>query len=106
MFGGTNSQERFLPVDSDVAYRTLLQVAGERFKLKKTDDFSRSCEFSSGASAFTWGENFTAQVTPSEGGATIRVHAVGKVGGQIQHSSRSSKLTNQLFDDMVARLRR
>lgn len=43
-----------------------------------------SCEFSSGASAFTWGEYFSAQVVPTEGGATIRVQGVGKVGGQIQ----------------------
>lgn len=105
MFGGINSQERYFPVHPQAAYTALRRAAGERFKLKGSDDFSKSCEFSSGASAFTWGENFTAQVVPADGGSTVRVHAVGKVGGQIQHSSRSSKLTNQLFDDMVSLLK-
>ena len=105
MFGGTTSQERYFPVHPREAYSALQCVAGERFKLKKSDDFSKSCEFSSGASAFTWGENFTAQVVPAEGGSTVRVQAVGKVGGQIQHNSRSSKLTNQLFDSMVVILK-
>jgi hypothetical protein len=61
--------------------------------------------FSKGASAFTWGENFTAQVVPSEGGATVRISGAGKVGGQIQQGARIAKLMNQLFDDLTAKLR-
>jgi hypothetical protein len=73
--------------------------------LKGADDFTLTCSFSSGASAFTWGENFSAQVVPSEGGATIKVNGAGKVGGQITQQSRNAKLINKLFDETVARLR-
>ena len=81
------------------------KIVPTRFKMKKSDDFTMFCQFSSGASAFTWGENFTAQVVPSEGGATVKVQGVGKVGAQVMQSARTNKLVNQFFDDLVAHLR-
>ena len=104
-FGSQTSLDRYVPVPPVLAYSALVQAARSNFKIKSTDDFTMSCAFSSGASAFTWGENFTAQVVPSEGGATIKVSGVGKVGAQIMQQSRSSKLINRLFDDIMSQLR-
>ena len=107
LFGGNQSDslERFFPVPPKDAYGAMIQVAPERFKVKSSDNFTMSCTFSSGASAFTWGENFSSQVVPAEGGATIKVQGTGKVGAQIQQSSRTNKLMNQFFDDVTSVLR-
>lgn len=104
-FGSQTSLDRHVPVPPQQAFTALVQSARSTFKVKSTDNFTMTCAFSSGASAFTWGENFSAQVVPSEGGSTIKVSGVGKVGAQIMQQSRNSKLINKLFDDIVARLR-
>jgi hypothetical protein len=100
-----DNSERYYPVPAADTFKALTESVHKRFKLKSADDFTLSCQFSSGASAFTWGENFTAQVVPSEGGSTIRISGVGKVGGQVMQSARTSKLVGQLLDDVTATLR-
>ena len=104
-FGGQTTLDRYVPVPPAQVFKALLRATNNRFKVKKSDDFAMTVDFSSGASAFTWGENFSAQVVPSEGGATIKVSGVGKVGGQLMQQSRNSKLMNQLFDDVVQLVR-
>lgn len=104
-FNSQTSLDRYVPVPPQQVYTALVKAARSNFKVKSTDDFTMSCTFSSGASAFTWGENFTAQVVPSEGGATIKVSGVGKVGAQIMQQSRNSKLINRLFDEIISQLR-
>ncbi|CAN2186731.1 hypothetical protein MCEMRE196_00459 [Candidatus Nanopelagicaceae bacterium] len=101
MWGANNqqNQERFFPVEKEKVFAALLKVVQEKFKVKEADDFTMSITFSSGASAFTWGENFSAQVLPREGGAAIEIYGVGKVGGQIQQSTRTNKLINQILSD-------
>lgn len=105
-FGGNQSDalERYYPVPASDVFAAVVQVIPRRFKLKGTDDFTLSATFSSGASAFTWGENFSAQVVPSDQGASLRVQGTGKVGAQIQQSSRTNKLMNQFFDEVSATL--
>lgn len=106
MFGSNQqSNELYLPVPPAAAFNALRTAAGNRFSLKSADDFTMLCTFSSGASMFTWGEKFTAQVVPSEGGSTIKVNGVGKVGGQIQQGSRTAKLIGDLFNDVTSALR-
>lgn len=100
-----DNSERYFPVPPTEAFTSLTAAVRKRFNLKAADDFTLSCQFSSGASAFTWGENFTAQVVPAEGGATIRFSAVGKVGGQVMQSARTAKLVGQLLDEVTADLR-
>lgn len=98
-FGGGQADlsERFYPASAGDVFAAVQRVIPRRFKLKDSDQFTRSCSFSSGASAFTWGENFTAQVLEADNGALVRIQAVGKVGGQIAQSARSTKLMNELF---------
>jgi hypothetical protein len=107
LFGGNQSDslQRYYPVAPPAVFKALVEIVSQQFKLKTTDDFTLSCAFSSGASAFTWGENFSAQVVPAEGGATVNVQGAGKVGGQIQQSARTNKLVNALFDDVTGVLR-
>lgn len=106
MFGsGQQNNELYLPVAPAVAFSALQSAVKERFSLKSADDFTMACSFTSGASAFTWGEKFSAQVVPSEGGSTIKVNGVGKIGGQIQQNSRTAKLISALFSDVTALLR-
>lgn len=97
--------ERFVPVAPPIAFQTLCESARSMFTVKSADDFTLTVTFSSGASAFTWGENFSAQVVPAEGGANVRVTAVGKVGGQVQQNARINKLADRLFSDYTGRLR-
>lgn len=105
LFGGQNNSERYLPAAPPEVFLALTESARKRFNLKSADDFTLTCNFSSGVSAFTWGEQFTAQVVPADGGATIRITSVGKVGAQVMQSARSSKLMGQLLDDVTATLR-
>ncbi|MGO4663834.1 hypothetical protein AB4Z14_18400, partial [Terrabacter sp. 2TAF16] len=100
-----DNSERYFPVPPAEAFTALTDSVRKRFKLKAADDFTLSCQFSSGASAFTWGENFTAQVVPSQSGSTIRISGVGKVGGQMMQSARTAKLVGQLLDAVTADLR-
>jgi hypothetical protein len=103
--GSQTAMERYLPVAPLRVYAALQNAARTRFTLTRSDDFTMSVEFSSGASAFTWGEKFTAQVTSAQSGATIRVDGVGKVGGQLQQNARLHRLINQLLEDVAAQLR-
>lgn len=102
---GADSSERFIPLPPTTVFAGMQQVIPRRFKVKSSDDFTMSCTFSSGASAFTWGENFNAQAIPAEGGCTVKIQGVGKVGMQIMQSARTTKLLNQFFDDLIAHLR-
>jgi carbon monoxide dehydrogenase subunit G len=102
---GNDNNERYYPVPPPQVFAALVEVVPLNFRLKDSDDFTMNLNFSKGASAFTWGENFTAQVLPTEGGATVRVSGAGKVGGSSQQGSRIAKLTNQLFDDLTTKLR-
>ncbi|EWM14691.1 hypothetical protein [Kutzneria sp. 744] len=106
-FGSVGNQdlERYYPVSPTDAFAALVEVVGERFNLKESDDFAMTVHFSKGASAFTWGENFTAQVVPAEAGVNVKVAGVGKVGGQIQQAARIRKLVDQMFVELTARLR-
>jgi carbon monoxide dehydrogenase subunit G len=105
--GNSGALERYVPVSPAKTYEAVLKAVENNytFKLKSADNFTMTVNFSSGASAFTWGENFTAQVVPAEGGSTVRVQGVGKVGGQLQQGARLHKLINNLFDDVVSDLR-
>ena len=107
LFGGNQSDalERYYPVPPQEVFKAVVEVVPQKFKLKSSDDFSLACTFSSGASAFTWGENFSAQVVPAEGGATLKVQGAGKVGAQIQQSSRTNKLMNDFFERVTSVLR-
>lgn len=102
---GNSGNERYYPVATTQVFEALVNVLPINFRLKDSDDFTMTANFSKGASAFTWGEEFTAQVVPSEGGATVRISGVGKVGGSMQQGARIAKLTNQLFDDLTMKLR-
>jgi len=107
LFGGgqSDSLERFYPMPPQDVFNAVVQVVPQRFRLKSSDDFTLSCNFTSGASAFTWGENFSAQVVPANGGAIVKIQGAGKVGGQIQQSARTNKLMNQFFEGITALLR-
>ena len=107
LFGGnqTDSLERYFPAPASAVFAALISAVPQRFRLKGSDDFTLSCTFSSGASLFTWGENFSAQVVPSQDGSVVRVQGAGKVGGQLQQSARTNKLINELFDRVTAALR-
>lgn len=76
----TSSAERFYPASVDETYAALENVlqGDGRFHLKGGDAFTKSFSFSSGMSAFTWGENFTAQVTQQVQGAVVRVEGAPK----------------------------
>jgi carbon monoxide dehydrogenase subunit G len=105
---GLNSkqdQSKYLPVPKEVAFSALVDVIKSNFNLKEVDDFSLSIVFSSGMSAFTWGENFSAQVRPQDGGSILEISGVGKVGGQVQQSTRTNKLINQIFSEVIAKLK-
>jgi hypothetical protein len=105
-FNNQQSNERLFPTSPDETYAALRQVVASGFKVKSDDDFTKAMTFSSGASAFTWGENYTAQVVPAEGSSPLRINGVGKVGGQFQQSARTNKLLDAIFADVTQVLRR
>jgi len=90
-------QSRQFPAAPSDTYAALLKVAKNGFKLKTEDSYSLSLTFASGASAFTWGESFSAQVLTAGDGSTLNISGVGKVGGQLQQSSRTNKLIDGIF---------
>jgi hypothetical protein len=73
--------------------------------LKEFDDFTLSMTYSSKATGFTWGENFSAQVVPHEGGASLGISGVGKVGGQYMQATKTNKLIEEIFNAVTNDLR-
>ena len=105
---GTNNQqnqEKYYPVEKEQVFAALSEVVKKGFKVKEVDDFTLSINFSSGASAFTWGENFSAQVVPKDSGCVVEIYGVGKVGGHVQQSTRTNKLINQIFTEITNKLK-
>ena len=107
---GVNTQQqqtRFFPVDPKAVFNALGRAVekGKRFKLKEFDDFTLSMTYSSKASGFTWGENFSAQVVPHEGGGLLGVSGVGKVGGQYKQATKTNKLIEEIFNAVTNDLR-
>jgi hypothetical protein len=98
-------QERHLPVPPAEAFAALQQGVTAKFKLKEADEFTKTVTFKSGASAFTWGENFSAQIVPAEGGSSLRITGMGKISGQVHEQQRIRKLVERLFTDVVNVLR-
>lgn len=93
--------ELFVPAHPDAAYKALSRVAADDFKHVKGQDFTRVVTFRSGASMLTWGQDFYAQVIPAEGGAMIKVSAVGRNGGNYQHGTRSHRLIAEIFERII-----
>ena len=107
---GVNTQQqqsRFIPVEPEAVFNALGRAVEKekRFKLKEFDDFTLSMTFSSKASMFTWGENFSAQVVPHESGASLGISGVGKVGGQYMQATKTNKLIEELFSAVINDLR-
>jgi hypothetical protein len=63
MFRGNQPDglDRYYPVRPRETFMALDQAVRRRFRMKSSDDLALACTFSSGVSAFTWGENFSAQ---------------------------------------------
>jgi hypothetical protein len=99
------SLDRFFPISAQQTYQALMKVTHSQFTTKSTDDFGLTITFSSGMSAFSWGENYSARVLPADGGSVVKVSGVGKLGGSIPQHSRSFKLITRLLDDVTTTLR-
>ncbi len=107
-FGNNDStlvRELFVPVSPKSAFDALLEVAQTDYNLKSSDDFTMAVNFTSGASALTWGESFAAQVIPTGENATIRITVAGKVGGQIQQAAKNQKQLDLVFGSVTEILR-
>ena len=107
---GVNTQQqqtRFFPVEPSAVFNALGRAVekGKRFKLKEFDDFTLSMTYSSKVSGFTWCENFSAQVVPNEGGASLGISGVGKVGGQYMQATKTNKLIEEIFSAVTNDLR-
>jgi hypothetical protein len=117
--------DEYVPVPVHAAFEALRLAVSRRFTLTSVDHFTKTVSFSGGASLFTWGEHFIAQVMPSGKGSTIRVVGWGKVGGQLENlvavllgvggiastntgkaqNARLHELITALFDDISSLLR-
>jgi|GEM_PF-4293343 len=105
MFNNQQIQNRLYPYTVDSTFTALREVVEEKFKLKSVDDITKALTFSSGLSAFTWGENFTASVEKTDNGASVNISGVGKIGGQMMQSRRTNKLLDQVFLMVSAKLK-
>jgi len=104
--GGTQgSYERFIPAAPDDVYAALVEAAHAEFKRVQPNDFLRSVAYRSKASALTWGENYTAQVVPVEGGAAVRVSGASRASGLFETTGRMHMMAERLFGALVTRLR-
>jgi hypothetical protein len=100
----TTGLDRSVPVPPDAAFYVLLESAYACFRLTKIDDGSKTCEFSTGMSPFTGRTHFVARVVPSAEGTSIRIQGFGKLA-RSKVQAHSTKLINQLLDEVVDRLR-
>lgn len=101
---GNNTKELYVPVQPSRAYKALLSVINQDYGTKTSDDFTLSCTFTRGMSMKTYGENCSAQIVPSEGGATIRLSISPRKSGFGTDSS-IQKLADDIFNKTVGLIR-
>lgn len=107
LFGINNSLDReyYLPVPPQQAFDALLGVAQDSFTVRSSDTFTKSLDFSTGISAFTYGERVSGQVVPAADGCTLRLSIVPKVGGGMLQGRRNQELLERVFNKVVERVR-
>jgi hypothetical protein len=98
---GAYCRERLVGASAAQTYVALTTAVSRRFTIGQSDDSAMSISFSSGRSAFTWGENFVADVTPAEAGAVIQILGAGKMPTVLLQTRRISKLIERLFADVT-----
>lgn len=79
----TTQLERYYNMPIEQVYEAMKRYLSNntnRFTLKKTDDISCSCTFTSGINIATWGETLTASALPNGNGTLIRLVVAGKIG--------------------------
>lgn len=104
---GPHHDERRFTASPAQTYAALAMAVRTRFNLHNCDHSTMRIRFGSGISLFTWGETFTAQVTPVQSdadGAFVRVTGVGNVSTLLLQASRLSSLTQRLFTDIATLL--
>jgi hypothetical protein len=97
-------QDRFVPAPAEPTFAALTAVVNQRHKVTRVEHPQHFLSFNSSMSALSWGEYFTAQVAPVEGGCYVRIVGTGKVGGQLGQKKRTQKITDELFADLAASL--
>jgi len=98
---GPYRRERLVPASATQTYAALTAAVAKRFTIALSDDSAMSISFSSGMSAFTWGENFVAVVAPTDTGAVIQIIGAGKMPTVLLQTRRISKLIERLFADVT-----
>ncbi len=103
--------QRF-PVSADEAWRHLNLVASQIGRVKESDDFLKRMIISTGASAFTWGENITVSIEPVTDqtcNVVVGSHAKASwaigVMGNMAAGSRNSKHVEKVISVLSASLR-
>lgn len=102
---GSLVRELYVPVPPQAAFNALFSVATEQHRVTDSDDFTLVVNFATGASAWTWGEKVSGQVVPAEGGSTVRLTVVGKVGGSLMQNKRNQELLDNTFREVTNWLR-
>jgi hypothetical protein len=99
-FSVPSAGERYYPATLDEGWMSLCACidATPELKPKTRDDFSKSLTFSSRMSAWTSGQNFSAQVVPAGDGITVRISGAAKFGTQIDSNRRLKKVTDAILD--------
>ncbi|MBO0844582.1 MAG: hypothetical protein J2P22_04105 [Nocardioides sp.] len=97
------SNERFYPASPDEVFDALKAAAILlRFKIKGSDEYSRSVTLSTPAQGFSWGATMGTQVLPAEGGAMVRVGGEQRVRTNFTARSAEYKNTIRLLDKVSA----
>lgn len=109
LFGGNqDAQERYYNLPVNVVYQGMKDTlaSSKRFRLKKTDDLSCSCSFTTGVSLTTAGEKMTAAASPSGEGSKVTVTVAAKIGGNTRwQGPKNAKDISAFFDALSETLR-
>ena len=85
-------------------YAAMTIAVTRRFRQHDSDQTAMRMRFQTGTNVFTWGETFTAPVTPTPSGATVSVTGAGKIPTVLWQTWRLNTLTQRLLADIAAQL--
>ncbi|KFF31707.1 hypothetical protein [Bifidobacterium bombi] len=96
------------PTDPVRTYRAVVAAVNSmtKFKLTGTNDRQLSCLFTTGWSAFTWGDRLTATVAPNPNGSgcVVRITADPRANGSLYQARQQKKEINMFFKGLSEQL--
>lgn len=89
--GGVQSYEWHMPAAPEATFAAAVAAANSLFKVKESDDFTKTIQFVTKVSAMSWGDRCTAQVVEDGDESVVRVSVVSRNSNNTLVAGKAAK---------------